>query len=295
MPSLSRKHAYTLRMRGKYPPLRIHVWGGLGSQLFAVYLAYQIDQRYPGKSLTLVLHTGGVTRRSPEICDLFPEYEYREVDDFFSQGHVSSKKIKKNFVPNLKTTFRHLLLLTGLLAEENDDRSRKVRPWTMSARGHYFHKKVSSDFLNLLYSRLESQYRSLIGEYQSIDVLHYRLGDLMDLVEKKPIEPSQIVNALINIKHNEEITVFSDSPGIAVELLSNATIKTRFVGSSLSASEILFVSANAKLFIGTSSKISYWIVILRNSVISNSVNYIPKTDSVIMDNLIGDFHEVKYY
>jgi hypothetical protein len=258
-------------------------------------LAYQIDQRYPGKSLTLVLHTGGVTRRSPEICDLFPEYEYREVDDFFSQGHVSSKKIKKNFVPNLKTTFRHLLLLTGLLAEENDDRSRKVRPWTMSARGHYFHKKVSSDFLNLLYSRLESQYRSLIGENQSIDVLHYRLGDLMDLVEKKPIEPSQIVNALINIKHNEEITVFSDSPGIAVELLSNATIKTRFVGSSLSASEILFVSANAKLFIGTSSKISYWIVILRNSVISNSVNYIPMTDSVIIDNLIGDFHEVKYY
>lgn len=275
--------------------MRIHVWGGLGSQLFAIYLAYQISQRYPGRSLILVLHTGGVTRRLPEVCELFPEFEYREVDDFFAGGNGNSKKIEKSYAPSLKTLIRNLLLFTGLLAEENDGNSRKVRSWTLSVRGHYFHRKVSNDFLNLLYSRLARQHQGLVNRYQFIDVIHYRLGDLMALSEKKPINPSQIVKALSNLEHNEEIIVFSDSTKIAIDLLGRVASDTQFIGSDLPSSQILLAASNAKIFIGTSSKISYWIIALRNSIDQEMASSMPKIDAKIVDTVIGNEHKITYY
>ena len=36
----------------------------------------------PKRSIKIVLHTGGVTRRIPEVTELFPEYEYEYKEDF---------------------------------------------------------------------------------------------------------------------------------------------------------------------------------------------------------------------
>ena len=204
-------------------------------------------------------------------------------------------QIKKSYAPSLKTLIRNLLLLTGLLAEENDGNSRKVRSWTLSVRGHYFHRQVSSDFLNLLYSRLERQHQGLVSHYQFIDVIHYRLGDLMALSEKKPINPGQIVKALSNLEHNEEIIVFSDSTNIAIDLLGRAASEIQFVGSDLPSSQILLASSNAKIFIGTSSKISYWIIALRNSIDQELSSSMPNIDSKIVKKVIGNEHKITFY
>jgi len=64
------------------PRIKIHVWGGLGSQLHAWYLAEALMVKHPGRKIKLVFHSSGVTRRTPEICQVLAEFKYIFVDDF---------------------------------------------------------------------------------------------------------------------------------------------------------------------------------------------------------------------
>ena len=47
--------------------LRIHSWGGLGSQLFALSLIFDLVRKFPKKRIELIHHTAGVTRRLFEV------------------------------------------------------------------------------------------------------------------------------------------------------------------------------------------------------------------------------------
>ena len=47
--------------------VQIHCWGGLGSQLNAWATAEAIKQKFKHKSVAIILHTGGVTKRISEI------------------------------------------------------------------------------------------------------------------------------------------------------------------------------------------------------------------------------------
>ena len=63
-------------------PIRIHCWGGLGSQLYAWALFERLSIRFPKRKLRLVLHTSGVTRRASDLNDLFSVDELITLDDF---------------------------------------------------------------------------------------------------------------------------------------------------------------------------------------------------------------------
>ena len=49
------------------PVLKIHSWGGFGSQLFTAYVILKVQKRYPGRRIKVIVHTSGVTRRVSEF------------------------------------------------------------------------------------------------------------------------------------------------------------------------------------------------------------------------------------
>ena len=47
--------------------LYVHIWGGFGSQLFALALGIDIKNKFPAKEIYYKFHTSGVTKREIEI------------------------------------------------------------------------------------------------------------------------------------------------------------------------------------------------------------------------------------
>ncbi|CAN2170454.1 hypothetical protein MCEMRE212_00042 [Candidatus Nanopelagicaceae bacterium] len=282
-------------MPRKYTPLRIHVWGGLGSQLFAIALSMEISRKYPSRKIKLVLHSSGVTKRSPEICELFPEFDYQIVDDFRTRETHDSQVRSFSINKILRATFRNLALFTALLAEENNGHSRKVRRWTLSIRGHYFHRSINEDFVALLRGRLENIASINVEKFRQETVIHYRLGDLLELSNKSNVNPNRIRNAVLQNLQTSEVTIFSDSTEKALTLLKGGLSDIRLVPGDLSALNILWAASSAGTFIGTSSKISYWICILRFSRDRHLQSFLPKEDKLIIDTISIVKSDIQYY
>ncbi len=278
----------------KYPPLKIHSWGGLGSQLFALSLAVELKARFPSRDQVIVLHTGGVTKRNPELISLFPEFNYIEIDDF-SLKIESSRSSKSFHIRLFSKVKRFLALLSKFLAEENDGKTRRVSSWTLSVRGHYLYRKVNINFLSILIDRMRNT--EDIDEYLDSGevVLHYRLGDLMNLTEKSPVEPTRIIKLLETLNKDKRINILSDSPEIATKLLSSNSKALKFRALELPTAKTLLAGTHAGIFIGTSSKISYWIVLLRLYLDNSSINYLPESDFSLINILAGESHDIRYF
>lgn len=249
------------------PSLKIHTWGGLGSQLFAIALASDIQEEYPKRRIQIVLHTGGVTHRQPEVKCLFPEYEYHLIDDYRpkldSQDELSVQKVS-----HLRTGVRFLIkkmlrALSLTATADNDLEFSKLRPWVLSCRGHYSYRTIKPDFLIELDQRLHRG--SIDLQLSESCAVHYRLGDLLILSEKSPIPSSVVttaVNNLISFINFRDLCVFSDSPEKVYELFNNV-VPLAVKSPNVDTVAVMANSIDSKYFIGTSSKISFWIAGIR--------------------------------
>jgi hypothetical protein len=282
-------------MSKKCPPLRIHIWGGLGSQLFAIALAFDILKMYPKRELILVLHSSGVTKRQPEVCGLFPEFKYHEVDDFSARESHDSRIRYLSFRSIFLAFLRNCALFSGVLAEENDGRTRRVHKWTLSVRGHYSHRVIDKEFLKILGLRLHGFLKNDNDIYREKVILHYRLGDLVELTNKTNINPHRIANIFSRIGAPLEITVLSDSPEMARALIEETSPKSTIVTDNLSTVKAIWAGAGAKTFIGTSSKISYWIILLRTAFHKQSQNFMPTEDEKILRTISLEDTNVQLY
>ena len=282
-------------MLTSYPPLRIHAWGGLGSQFFAVALASDISRRFPKRRLVIVLHSSGVTKRKPEVCEVFPDFKYIEVDDFSNRKNHDSKLKKRS----LKTLIRRLLrlsaLITRLVAEENDCNSRLVHWWTFSVRGHYSHRQIGNDFLTELKERLSQLSKLEVSDYSATAVIHYRLGDLLELTNKNPIAIERMLNIVSQMVEIESVTVFSDSPQRALLLLESFPSEHEYQVQELTTIQTIWAAAQARVFLGTSSKISYWVVLLRLHQNESLLNFMPSEDKRILRVINSNPLNVEYY
>ena len=75
------------------PSLEIHIWGGLGSQLYALSLGLRND--FEKRRVVLVFHNSGVTKRNREAQKLFDFFfECKEIYDFNTE--ISEFEIQKN-------------------------------------------------------------------------------------------------------------------------------------------------------------------------------------------------------
>jgi hypothetical protein len=277
--------------------MRIHVWGGLGSQLFALSLAFEVKEVSPSRKIVIVLHSSGVSKRDPEVSVLYPEFEYKFIDDFKPSETLELPNNHYSVRRKFSTLIVRLACKTRFLVRENDREGARIMPWTISVRGHYFHRPVGIRFVKELKGRLQanSKFAGEIQPYGSIPTMHYRLGDLVTLTTKGPIEPQVLVNLLEHIGDVNDLLVLSDSPTLALKRLRTAGFSGELRTEDLPTIDTIFRASNSPAFIGTSSKISYWIVLIRLYTNPESINYLPKGDKQIMDVLSETGTQVYYF
>jgi hypothetical protein len=218
------------------------------------------------------------------------------VDDFMVDGE--SRTLSRP-VKILKSIVRRLALSTGVLASADNDREyQNIRPWTRQIRGHYSRRSISHQFLIDLEEGLNTQACKKSLSLGNLTV-HYRLGDLLSLAEKAPIEDYRLAKEIARVQENHpgKITLFSDSPKVALELLARYGIESDITHSNLKTIDVLNVARQSNYFVGTSSKISYWIICLRKLRGDITNSSMPATDLANLTPLIGEeaANAITYY
>jgi len=247
-------------------PLKIHCWGGFGSQLNALGFALELTKRFQNRRIILVFHTGGVTRRDVEIQDLIPcSFSWEIVDDY-----VDNLNFSTNIRKTRKFLSKILLFLRIIVTPSENSDFVKIKPWTFSARGHYAQIRLSPSVLSELALGLGL---SEVGHHDTPLVVHYRLGDLLAL-EKGFTESDEICKVAHRFGRSGWL-VLTDSPAEASGKLRKNTLNVKFDRFlNLSPKEVIQVGFSSEIFIGTTSKISIWIAIFRISA-NRGLTFLP--------------------
>ncbi len=273
-------------LTGKRKAIEVHCWGGLGSQLFALALICDLELRFPTRNSILILHSGGVTKRTPEIAALPFAKNFMVVDDFspFSKSKgVTSQKIL------IRPLLRKIAEYSGFVASANTDREyRKIRPWVKQIRGHYSRRTIPAEFLINLQSFLDTRIDGTASDLNGMTI-HYRLGDLLSLAEKAPVNEYRLATEIIRVQKScpGEIRLFSDSPQKASSLLLRHGIICDITKSHLESLDVINSGRVSNYFVGTSSKISYWIICLRQLSGNHLKSSMPASDIQNLSPLIG--------
>jgi hypothetical protein len=265
-------------------PIRVHCWGGLGSQLYALSTALDLKTKFPKRKIKLVLHTGGVTKRLSELDFIHNiDFEIIQLNDFHMADTGYGNQVKSNDARLKRFLARFLYYFNFIVSANSDLEFNKVRPWTVSIRGHYFYRAVSTNFYKYLlgYIKLEEK---PIDRSQFEIAIHYRMGDLLTLTEKSISPANKIINVIRQVKKNHnnvKINVYSDSPQIAKETLLSAGLTDDFAVSDRSTIDVIRACVCANYFIGTGSKVSLWIVNIRRYMGDVNNNYLEGFDDVL--------------
>jgi hypothetical protein len=161
----------------------------------------------------------------------------------------------------------------------------RLKPWVLSIRGYYAYRPITSPTLLVLWDRLTSIATSGSDSKESEDSLaiHYRLGDLLTLADKDPINVSRIgmeIQRLVEAHNPSRILCFSDSPQVASELLQSFTLGKLLESKDLPALSVIREACKSKYFIGSNSKISFWIVCLRLFRLPTVQNSLPRGSKI---------------
>ena len=242
--------------------LRVHSWGGLGSQLFVLSFIYDLRKKFPKKKLLLLHHTSGVSRRLFELESILEsDISLKVIDDYKTNQGIDQNEnksaVKHLLIKIIKNILEKLYIFINI--DENPEID-KIKPWTIIIRGHYTERVISDNFLSYCVEKF-ANYGSHFPT-QSL-IIHYRLGDLINLPGKSIIDPKYViekVRKIAEVDELEKILVYSDTVIEAKKLLSpidNLSNSIQF--SDESTFTVMQNSIIAKYFIGTNSKVSIWI------------------------------------
>jgi hypothetical protein len=275
----------------------IHTWGGFGSQLFA--LALHIDLlRERNLRTHLVCHTSGITKRRAELSELSSTITIKEIDDFTSEFSPDNGNRAKT-----KMALRRIVDKLGLISNSNtDEEYKKVSFLVRQFRGHYSFRHIQRQTLVQMNDMLDLNLQNTfikLSELQRIEhnslSLHYRLGDLVSAKEKTFVTPERILKAIKSTRVTNQIATFrlsSDSADEAINLLGNVGIKKldwhTLTGNSL---DVISEFQCTEVFIGTNSKLSLWIVLLRLHFSNTQENWLPYE---MRENVIKNFRDVSW-
>jgi hypothetical protein len=268
---------------------KIHSWGGLGSQLYAYSFLREMQIRFPKKTFLIIHHTGGVTRRGLEINSLLKAGEVFEVDDYstpvnnemHSVGNGppyngKSSSLGLRFMKLLKVFIKNLGLV---VFDPTPNIICSLRHLPFSFRGHYSDLEVSSESLACIWDFISENSREVVPG-DSLISLHYRRGDLTESIGKIPIDASRI-GEVLNIVGNKYVDlgvrVYSDSGSEAVQLAKEFSGLTReFEAVNTDIFTTMFGLITSFAFIGTPSKISFWVAMIRIELFPELVTYMPR-------------------
>ena len=264
------------------PAIRVHTWGGYGSQLFTAYLLLKLKQRFPNRRIKAINHTSGVTRRVTEF-----DFDSLGVNVVQTEDYETARLSKDllDFSPKFPQSFRawarwhaiQTLKKSKIVVDSNDDESfDSIRPWTIAIRGHYTNLKLQKEFVVELYRYILDSRKHSEMQTSKI-VIHYRLGDLISLKQKSPVNPEKIDAILSSVlSDGQSPLLLTDS---SISEFSTFVINTRFLKEcqpqTLNPQETLLKCIEADILIGSSSKLSLWGAIFRQFILKKN-SYLPK-------------------
>lgn len=266
----------------KFLDLKIHCWGGLGSQLYALALANSLQVKFKRRRISLVLHTSGVSKRLSEL-DFIKNlpFELNQVNDF-SPLTISNFEVNELNKFSFKKYVKKMLYFTRFVCTANTDSEfRKIQPWTLALRGHYSYRTIDSSFYEYLLLNLKKKISDL-SINQNVISIHYRMGDLLQLTNKSiyPVEKIiEKVNELTKISDYSNIIVYSDSPESVEATLISAGLIIDFDVRDIDTIDVICECASSGYFIGTNSKVSLWIVNIRRFLGNGDLCFLEGFDS----------------
>lgn len=260
--------------------VRVHSWGGLGSQLFALNLVFDTRSRHIKKNFIIIQHTSGFTRRNLDLYFLdLPYIKTKQVNDFaLIDRSFESKSRKLYIIKNyIEIYLKKLLNFTRLyIFEDHLNIKNQIRNWTISIRGSYSGMNINVGFLQYLVDKFKSTKAEAEIKPNSL-AIHYRLGDLLQLKSKPVVQSSEINSLVLKVLESgriEYVNIYSDSIVEARNRLDLAFLGAKVNFISCSPFEVLRQCYLADYFIGTGSKISFWILKLRNFESLNKQSFI---------------------
>jgi hypothetical protein len=249
--------------------------------LFALALHFDLEE-FKGIKSHLVLHSSGVTMRKPELELYWPEIPILKVDDFaFKEEESHSSFISTKF-SKLKRTPRIALSKIGLIAYCNTDSEfKRIRPYVKQFRGHYSNRSITPRVVRTLSDTSAKHSGALISDsnfYSRFITLHYRLGDLLTLNSKKPLSServSQLLRDLAGVENIEGVNISSDSPDLVMEKVVNRDLSACKLIAGDSFQTIQHMQ-EGYIFIGTNSKISLWVTLIRIHFQHHKTSWMPR-------------------
>ncbi len=263
------------------PALRVHSWGGFGSQLFTAYVILKVQKRYPGRRIKVVVHTSGVTRRVSEFDFTKLNAHVVQIEDFANinrQHKTATNPLPQslNIIKFLKKiTFKVLKALRMVQSADTNQSFDSVSLWTLALRGHYTRLTLDKELITSLYKILFDN-RGFQGSSNSSAIIHYRLGDLMNLVEKSPISPERVEKVLELAGPKIESTkVLSDSSESEYRnFVTGSRVLSSLTLENLEPLPSLWLCITSNVFIGTGTKLSLWAAIFRD-IMHNERSFLP--------------------
>ena len=268
----------------RYFSTRIHVWGGLGSQLYALNCYLILREKFPRKRFVFVFHSSGITKRSHELKFQQMDIKNIVIDDFRLTSFINFNPSQfKRIIHYFRKGFKKALEFCGILFSfENIESLSRAKYWFFSVRGHYSNLPINQDRMKVILSLIqENSDSSEKNQDQNIGIgVHLRLGDLLQLEDKSPTDKHKlfavIAREIDDINFGQKITIFSDSNNSEVyKYLKNSNFDNlQFSVRNESTFSTIFILNHAKVFVGTNSKISIWILLSR-LYLGKSKNYVP--------------------
>ena len=281
-----------------FPSVRIHTWGGLGSQLYAISLSIDIEDKVFKRGKKFINHTGGTTKRLSEMS--FYTNNMKSVDDFENNGKQKTKN--SLFKRTTKLFFKKIISIVGFYAECNNNKDMQaMKPWVTVIRGHYSHRQVSIKSVNRIFQGIEENYfRAHNAMIDRTFTMHYRLGDLEVISEKSPIRLESIqgiIDEIITYQPVHYLSLYSDTLDLATQRLNSMKNRLIIKSEDKLPLEVIYECVMSQTFIGTNSKISFWIAICRSVFKAKGVTYLPLEIKHMIDyqKKLTENHEIIYY
>jgi len=259
-------------------PIRVHSWGGLGSQIFACVIARRLKARFPNRRIVLVFHSAGVTYRGQEVNENLTSSLSTEFVDDYRSRELDKSVEPENESKSLKRVLLKIMENCGFLARLNEEQEFvSISSRVLEVRGHYTRMQLTryeidwvADSLNLMEEHQTSFDRESIA-------IHLRLGDLLTLKSKDHINLDRLDNATKLVQGAKKLVIYSDSePEVVLPLLERNFSKFSLEVLKVATPLVMSSCMKSRVFIGTNSKISIWIAVLRLSLNLGEVTILPK-------------------
>lgn len=263
------------------PKLRIHSWGGMGSQLFTLHFALRVRNRFPDRKIMIVIHTSGVTRREEEFDFSILGFSSITLDDYVDSDENKARVVNEKLLINpLKITLKKLIRIilikiSCLSLADKEYTIDNLKFWCISVRGHYTNIDLDENCVFEIMRVLKLQ-EFPSNELKNNVVIHYRLGDLLHLINKHSIQPTRIIKVLESTaKMFPPPLIFTDSEAsVYYEFVNSYSSLKSCKVFTLSPLETLQNCVNAEIFVGTNAKLSVWAAIFR-SIHRSQISYLP--------------------